>query len=109
MSDWNLIVQMPDGSEWAYPVMEIARNRAAHYADEFGGDVELSLAEDTLPLFRADAYEIEDWAANNMNEDEIAGVPVRPARVSTDRQEGWVNGYKRVEGNPPAARPGGES
>jgi hypothetical protein len=46
---------MPDGSEWAYSVMDIARNRAEHYADEYGGDVERSLAEDTLPLFRARA------------------------------------------------------
>lgn len=101
-SEWLMIVTMPDGSDWAYPVMEIARNRAEHYASEFGGDVERSLREDTLPLFREDPYEIEDWAANNMNEEDVPGTLHCPPE-SLDRQRGWVNGAKRIEGSAPDA------
>ena len=96
---WTLVVTMRDGSEWTYSVMAIARDRARNYADEFGGDVERSLSEDTIPLFRESEFEIVDWAANNMNEDQITGFQSKPAPVLTDqdRQEGWVNGPKRIE------------
>lgn len=96
---WRMIVTMPDGSEWAYPVGVIAHNRAKHYAEEFGGDVERSLKEDTIPLFEADAFEIMDWAANNMNEDDVVSVCVKAA-PAIDRQMGWICGNKRVEGSP---------
>lgn len=66
-----LAIHMPDGAIMAVPVDVIARNRAEQYADEFGGDVERSLAEDTLPLFESDTFAIEDWAANDMNWDEL--------------------------------------
>jgi hypothetical protein len=42
-----LSMTMPDGSKWGVPVEMIARNRAAHYASEFDGDVERSLTEDS--------------------------------------------------------------
>lgn len=48
-----MTVEMPDGSKWGVPVEMIARSRAAYYANEFDGDVERSLAEDTLPLFES--------------------------------------------------------
>ncbi len=48
-----MTVTMPDGSKFGVPVAMIARNRAEHYAHEFGGDVERSLAEDTVPMFDA--------------------------------------------------------
>lgn len=92
-----LAITMPDGSKWAVPVEMIARNRAAHYASEFDGDVERSLAEDTLPLFADDDYEIEDWAANNMNWSDFNGhqVKIKDAEPP-DFQEAWVNGEKEV-------------
>lgn len=37
-------ITMPDAT-WAVPVMVIAENRAAHYMQEFGGDMDKSLAE----------------------------------------------------------------
>ena len=49
------------------PLDVIARDRAEHYASEFDGDIERSLAEDTIPLFDEDGFEAEDWAANNMD------------------------------------------
>ena len=94
----TLEIQMPDGSVWGVPVMEIAKSRAAEYAAEFGGSIDRSLAEDTLPLFAADDFEIRDWAANNMNWSEVkhAAVQVRPPKPLTDGdfQEAWINGDK---------------
>lgn len=93
-----LHVTMPDGSIWAVPVSVIAHNRAAHYAGEYGGDVERSLTEDTAPLFQSDDYEIEDWAANNMNWEDVQSAAVKISDPPTleQFQEGWVNGDKRI-------------
>lgn len=86
-------VDMPDGTVWEVPVKLIARHRASHYADEFGGKVMRSLPEDTLPLFMADPYEVHDWAANNMNWSDVEGYAKKiEAKSDTDYQKGWVNG-----------------
>ncbi|MBU4609176.1 hypothetical protein IMZ29_00975 [Achromobacter sp. GG226] len=89
---------MPDGSTWGIPVEVIARHRASHYAHEFDGDVEKSLAEDTGPLFASDEYEVHDWAANNMNWSDVAAdhaVRIDGAKP-VDYQEGWTNGEYEV-------------
>ena len=88
--------QMQDGSVWAVPVDVIARNRAEHYAKEFDGDVERSLAEDTIPLFDADNYEIEDWASNNMLWSDFDGLQVKVSDIPHvgPSEEWWVNGSK---------------
>lgn len=91
-----LRVNMPDGSKWDVPVEFIANNRAEHYAHEFNGNVQQSLDEDTLPLFEADHYEIEDWAANNMNWSDVERMATMAVSGETDYQEGWVNGDKTV-------------
>lgn len=91
------VVQMPDGSRWAVPLMVIAHHRATHFAHEFGGDLERLLTEDTLPLFEADSYEVKDWAANNMNWSDVVSVATQiEAPGETDYQEGWVNGESYV-------------
>jgi len=64
---WKVIFTMPDHSIWCIPAAHIARNRAEYYKDEFDGDVERSLLEDTIPLFRSHPYEIMDWYTNNMD------------------------------------------
>ncbi len=94
----RLIVEMPDGTRWGVPVMAIARNRAKEYASEFDGDIERSLAEDTIPLFESDEFEIIDWAQNNMNWDDVKAEAGRMAHstVEPDYQEGWVNGPKEL-------------
>lgn len=92
----HLFITMPDASVWAVPVDVIARNRAAYYAHQYGGDIERSLTEDTLPLFEGDSYEIEDWAANNMNWGEVVAHARLINEGETDYQEGWVNGDKEV-------------
>lgn len=95
----NLRITMPDGSKWDIPVSVIALDRAKYYArEEFDGDVERSLAEDTMPLFDSDDYEIEDWAANNMNWSDVEAfaTKVNDPTEEIDYQEGWVNGEKEV-------------
>lgn len=87
---------MPDRSKWGVPVEIIARNRATYYAKEYDGDVEKSLADDTMPLFESDDYEVEDWAANNMNWDEVKEHAVLLDAGKCDFQEGWINGEKSV-------------
>jgi hypothetical protein len=94
-----LRVTMPDGSRWDIPVNTIARNRAENYKDEFDGDIERSLKEDTLPLFAEDEYEIKDWAANNMDWDDVreVAIPAPPKPTAkADYQEGWMNGEKKI-------------
>lgn len=92
----KLIITMPDHSKWSVPIERIARNRAAHYAHEFDGDVEKSLAEDTVPLFESDNFEIEDWAANNMNWSDVQAHAQLHEAGECHFQEGWVNGEKEV-------------
>ena len=92
----RLIVTMSDGSRWAVPVEIIARDRAKNYASEFDGDIERSLAEDTIPLFTAHEFEIIDWAQNNMNWDDVKQHAGRMSHSEPDYQEGWVNGDKEL-------------
>lgn len=101
-------ITMPDGSKYDVPVEIIARNRAKYYADkEFDGDIERSLAEDTIPLFQSDDYEIHDWAANNMNWSDVkdhATLASLPEDGEEAHQEGWINGeYEVIEKTEPVA------
>lgn len=90
-----MTIEMPDGSVWGVPVDMISRNRAAHYASEFGGDVERSLTEDTLPMFESDEYEIQDWAADQMNWSDFDGHQVKIKDAPPpDFQQAWMNGVK---------------
>lgn len=90
-----LTVVQDDGSVWGVPVEMIARSRATHYADEFGGDVERSLAEDTIPLFESSEFEIQDWAVNEMNWRDFDGFQVKIAEApALDFQDAWCTGEK---------------
>lgn len=94
-------MKMRDGSIWGVPVYLIAENRAAHYASEFGGSLERSLKEDTLPLFAQSQYEISDWAINNMNWSDFAGqhYKMHDATPLTDEefQDAWMSADKHIE------------
>lgn len=92
----HLQVEMPDGSKWAVPVHVIAMNRAVYYSKKEGVTVEQSLNEDTLPVFESDPFEIEDWAANNMNWSDVEHVAIYMNKEETDYQEGWCNGEKEI-------------
>ena len=93
------VTTMPDGSKWGVPVTVIAADRANYYAKEFGGDARKSLHEDTGPLFEADDFEIEDWAQNNMNWENVKdhAMCIEPAKC--DFQEGWMNGEHEILDN----------
>ena len=91
-----LKIEMPNGSEWVVPVKIIARNRAAHYAHEYDGDIEKSLSDDTMPLFESNDDEVEDWAANNMNWVDVKEHAKLLESSEYDLQDGWVNGDKSV-------------
>ena len=90
-----MTVKMPSGEVWGVPVAMIARSRATHYASEFDGDVERSLAEDTIPLFESDNYEIQDWAVNNMNWSDFDGHQIKVLEApAPDFQDAWMEGDK---------------
>lgn len=91
-----LTIKMPDGSKWGVPVEVIARNRAAHYAKEFDGDIERSLVEDTMPLFDESSFEIKVWASNNMDWSDVEAQAQMLQAAETDYQEGWENGKQAV-------------
>lgn len=87
-------VELPDGSVVGVPVALIAWDRATYYARDYDGNVERSLAEDTVPLFAQDRYAIQDWAENNMNWAEVAEYQVLIKAPALDFQEAWLNGPK---------------
>ena len=81
----QLVVTMPDGSQWGVPVEVIATHRAAHYSAD-------GLPE-TMQFFAQYPDEIHDWAANNMTWKDVEANATRitkPAPV--DYEEGWCNG-----------------
>ena len=87
-----MTITAPGGDVWGVPTMAIARHRAAAYAHEFGGDIEKSLVEDTLPLFHEDDYEVFDWACNNMNCNDLNGNFVLLYSKQSTLQEAWISG-----------------
>jgi len=86
----NLVVTMSNGETWEIPVTVIAESRASYYSKEFDGDVQESLIKDTLPLFSSDNYEIEDWAKNNMDWDDIEDE-AKLISSTFDYQEAWLD------------------
>jgi len=98
--DWMYQFTCSDGSVYQVPVSVIALNRAENYADEFGDDVERSLAEDTIPLFKGDMYEIQDWARNNMDWDDVKVHATKVSdAVELNMQNEWNNGDINVVKN----------
>ena len=94
-----LLVTMPDMSKWKVSVRVIAEHRATHYAHKEHVTLEQSLKFDTLPLFEEDEYEIEDWASNSMNWNDVEkhAIRIKDKGLSEEElQEGWVNGAKEI-------------
>jgi hypothetical protein len=93
----KLRVTMPDGSRYDVSVELIARNRAAEYVDEYDGNIETSLWEDTLPCFADNEFEIEDWAVNNMNWKDVVRHAWKVQEADrVDYEDGWINGEKEI-------------
>lgn len=93
-------VTMPDGSVWGVPVSVIARNHAEYYAQyETEGDAEKCFREHSLPLLSGFPFEVWEWAAGNMNWDDVKSAAHLVRGVynpDADYQDGWVNGAHEV-------------
>jgi len=86
-----LRVTMPNGDIYQIPAKVIAEDKARYYAKEHGASY-TSIIHETMN----DDYEIEDWASNNMNWDEVEKFAKLVSRIPVDFQKGWVNGEKSV-------------
>jgi len=99
LKDLYLTVEMPDLNIYAIPVKVIADDRAKYYAQYDGMTFDESLYTDTIPLFMADAYEIEDWAIDNMDWDNVKEYAIKietKVKQEFDFQDGWMNGNKEI-------------
>jgi len=78
-------VTMSDGSKWEVPVAAIIKNREKYYE---GISQKIDAPDD---------HEIEDWAKNNMNWEEVAKGAIRVfVGPGPDYQDGWVNGSVEI-------------
>lgn len=91
-----LQIEMPDKSLWRVPVDIIAKHRATFYSNEYDGNLEKSLKEDTLPFFDEDEFEIIDWARNNMNWSDFKGHAFLHEHGEVDYQKGLLNGEAEI-------------
>lgn len=66
-------VKFQDGSVFEVPTDIVAQDRAAAYHERDKDEFPTldDAIKDTTELFTSDTYEIEDWAKNNMNWDEL--------------------------------------
>lgn len=84
---------MPSGDKWDVPCEVVAKNRAEFYAskgDNYQEEFDYTMSND---------HEIRDWAADNMNWDEVqefANLVKVKGDTEEDYQEGWVNGEKEI-------------
>ncbi len=93
----TLTVIMPDRSQWSVPIEIIARHRASYFAKRlFGGDVERSLNEDTLPLFQKNPMAIEQWSEEMMDWDDVKGHALQVVAPNPNYYEGWQKGIKSL-------------
>lgn len=86
-------IAMPTGHVYEIPTSVIANNRAnsmlAAHPDEFA-DLAAAL-EDTQGLFADDSWNIKEWAANNMNWDELQ-PHAKLIRFKQDTDHQWYEG-----------------
>ncbi|QMT39973.1 hypothetical protein [Neisseria shayeganii] len=87
-----LFVTMPDQSVWRVPTKIIAESRITYLVRHLGLHRHEAEAK-TEALFAHD-YEVEDWAANNMDWDDVKGHAVRVRPAECDFDDGWINGEK---------------
>ena len=75
-----LRVRMFDNSKWDVPITVIANHRAEYFGEK---DPKIS-----------DEYALLDWAANNMNWEDVVLQAQEVVKPKVDYQEGWINGKK---------------
>lgn len=90
----ELHVTMPNGEVWAVPFHVIIDSRSRYYAER---DKDTTYEEEYRHASQ-DKSEVLDWAANNMNWDEVVAHArkVDTPAAEVDWEEGWTNGEKRV-------------
>jgi hypothetical protein len=95
-----LRVTMPDGSKWDVAVRKIAEHRARYYYERSPEQNTFEKSyEQTIALFEVHGYSIEDWAANNMNWEDVKSAAKKVSShpmADEDYQEGWRNGEKEI-------------
>jgi len=90
------------GKWFAVPVSIIEADYAAYYANVDNVSLEDALQE-VCDRFKANHYEIRDWASNNMDWSDVRHVAQKiknanETQEDEDAQEDWINGsYEIVE------------
>lgn len=78
-----LLVEMPDLSVWRVPVQIIADSMTDYYVERNGEDREMAKAE-TEQLFTENEDEIEYWASENMDWNEVKSHAVQVSDGDSD-------------------------
>ena len=85
-------ITMNDGSKWEVPASVVAKNRATYYTEK---DKDVTYQEE-YDYTMSEDDELLDWAANNMNWEDVEKSAIRVSVADIDFQEGWVNGEKEI-------------
>lgn len=107
-----LVVEMPDGL-WGVPAHLVCASRADYYADEggpIGSEGYRQAWAKEYEYTAKDHGELLDWAANNMNWEDVKDGSFRvegPPQPPIDYEEGWMNGEKKVKEASQVRRLGG--
>jgi hypothetical protein len=92
MKEKCLKVRFSNGDMFEIPARVIAENRANYYADLDGYEINSNEWEAEIISALNDEFEIEDWAANNMNWNELAPYA---RRIDSDKEfdydDGWTD------------------
>ena len=73
---------MPDNSIWDIPITVIVEHRAEYFGGKY-------------PKI-SDEYALLDWAAHNMNWEDVVLQAQEVVKPKVDYQEGWINGKKEI-------------
>ena len=89
-------LKFSDGSTWAVPLHVILMNHAEYYAYKDGVDSMEYLEKESIPFFEADESNIEDWAKNNMNWDDVSIHAIQIRKPALDFQSEWTNSPVKI-------------
>lgn len=83
-----LSIEMPDGSKWGVPLKLIQDDYVSNYPEDFPDEASLNLLDND---------DLVEWAANNMDWDDVKDQAVMLKRPDpVDYQDGWVNGESNI-------------
>ena len=90
-----LVVEMSDKTQWAIPAILIAEHRARHYAALEGEGVYPA----EIAYAMSDDYEIKDWAANNMNWEDVCheAIKLEVKLPKANYHKDWINAPKHIK------------